>query len=197
MVRWVSDFAAKSPEGHWIKVSILAFCLALGIYFSLIIRRYAVGKRVGAIKAFWLILATLMIGGLLMVILFDMSASQYARRNPSWFAGVMGAKPVWEQLPDGTITWARNGNHQLGFQLFVVGFFLSAISLALIEYKEGNHSALGTTGYLIILAGVFLLWLFTHTSTIAGVPQRALLLLIFFWLARGLVDTRPPAVEPT
>lgn len=39
--RWVSDFAAKRPEGWWIKFGMLAFCLAMALFFRRMAREEA------------------------------------------------------------------------------------------------------------------------------------------------------------
>jgi len=75
--RWVSDFAAKQPEGWWIKGSIAMFCLAIiGLF-----RRLAVREAVdlaGVWRGFGvLLMATLMVGGLVLVAVFDLSPRQY------------------------------------------------------------------------------------------------------------------------
>lgn len=75
--RWVSDFAAKQPEGWWIKGSIAMFCLALVGLFRRLALREAVDLA-GVWRGFAvLVLASLMVGGLLLVAVFDLSPRQY------------------------------------------------------------------------------------------------------------------------
>ncbi len=184
--RWVSDFAAKSPEGLWIKCSIAIFCVALADFIGLVIRRFSDSRFAGVLKFWWLLLATAMIGGLVLVVLFDMSPAQYRVNEPNILTRLMGGKGVWEPIPRPVTDWIMQGHHRLGFQLFVGGFFLSAISLAWSEWRLGLRNAIPTTAYLLLLSSVFAWWLFLTQTSVAGIPQRALLVLMFVWLLRNL-----------
>lgn len=191
--RWVSDFAAKWPEGLWIKGSIAFFCFALAGFFRAVIGHFSGRPFAGAMKFWWLSLATAMIGGLVLVVLFDMSPAQLRFHGPNWLSRLFGDTGHYEEIPRSDTDLIMRGHHQLGFQLFVAGFFLSAISLAWSEFRSGVRDALPTTSYLLLLAFVFAGWLFLTQSSIAGVPQRALLILIFYWLLRSLsaITTTP------
>jgi hypothetical protein len=185
--RWVSDFAAKSPEGLWIKLSIAIFCLALADFTGVVIRRFSDSRFAGLLKFWWLVLATAMIGGLVLIILFDMSPAQFRFHGANWFSRTfLGGTGHYEELPRSATDWIMRGHHQLGFQLFVAGFFLSAISLAWSGWRLGLRSAIPTTAYLLLLSAVFAWWVFLTQTSIPGIPQRAILVLVFVWLFRNL-----------
>lgn len=75
--RWVSDFAAKQPEGWWIKGSIAMFSLAIVALFRRLAIREAVDLA-GVWRGFGvLVMAALMVGGLVLVAVFDLSPRQY------------------------------------------------------------------------------------------------------------------------
>jgi hypothetical protein len=181
--RWVSDFAAKFPEGLLIKLSIALFCLALADFFRSVIR-FSTFRPFGHIlKFWWLLLATSMIGGLALVALFDATPPQF--RETSLFEHYLLRRGTHVEVPRTSLDWVIIGHHQLGFQLFVTGFFVSAISLAWLEWRSGIRDSVPTTAYLLLLALVFAVWLFKMQSSIAGIPQRALLLLVFVWILRN------------
>ena len=184
--RWVSDFAAKWPEGLWIKLSIAIFCLALADFVRLAINRFSDRPYAGLLKFWWLLLATAMIGGLVLVVLFDMSPAEFRLREPNALSKLFGAKSYYAEVPRSSTEWVMRGHHQLGFQLFVSGFFLAAISLAWSEWRSGLRDAIPTTVYFLLLSSVFACWLFLTQTTIAGIPQRALLILMFVWVRRNL-----------
>ena len=75
--RWVSDFAAKHPEGWWIKAAIALFCFALIDFF----RQWAAREAhdlAGVWRGFFILATgTLMAGGLILVAIFDLSPRQY------------------------------------------------------------------------------------------------------------------------
>ena len=183
---WVSDFAAKWPEGLWIKFSIALFCLALADFVRVVIKHFSGHSFARLLKFWWLLLATAMIGGLILVVLFDMSPSQYQWHDPSWLAGIFGAKGGYEPVSRTTIEWLMRGHHQFGFSLFVTGFFLSAISLAWSELRSGLRDAIPATIWLLMLASVSVGWLFFYAISFPGIPQRLLIAVMFVWLWRNL-----------
>lgn len=194
--RWVSDFAAKWPEGLWIKGSILLFCAALFDFIRMIIDRFSEQRFSGIWKLWWMILATAMIGGLLLVILFDMSPTQYRYHGVSWIERLLGESGVYKPIPRSKEDWIIQGHHRIGFQLFIIGFFLSAVSLTWLEWRSGLREAIPVTVYLLILATIFSVWLFFMKTSVAGIPQRALLLLIFVWVLRSIKTiSRTPNTE--
>ena len=184
VTRWVSDFAAKWPEGLWVKAAIVFFCLALIGFFWLVIEKFASGRRTSMV--WWSILAIGMIGGLLLVILFDMSAPQYALKKPSFLGRIFFQRNQWIQLPDGQIVWVKRWYHQLGFRLFVSSYFVAAFSLAAVQWRSTRRGELRKTVFLLLLIAASSVWLFTDQIKHAGISQRALLILIFVWLIRNL-----------
>jgi hypothetical protein len=184
--RWVSDFAAKWPEGLWIKGAIVFFCLALVGFFHAVIGQFSSRRFAGLLKFWWLLLATAMIGGLALVVLFDMSPAQYQFEGPNWFSRLLGNTGGYTEVQRSAADWSMRWHHQLGFRLFVGGFFVSSVSLAWSEIRAGISAAIPATAYLLLLAFILSGWLFYTQTTIAGIPQRALLLLIFIWLLRSL-----------
>jgi hypothetical protein len=75
--RWVSDYAGKPGEGTWVKCGILAFavaCLLLHRSLSLL----EATSRAGVARALLVqVLGTLIVGGLLLVAVFDISPRQF------------------------------------------------------------------------------------------------------------------------
>ena len=188
VTRWVSDFAAKWPEGLWVKAAIVFFCLALVGFFWLVIEKFARGRRTSMV--WWSILAIGMIGGLLLVILFDMSAPQYALKKPSFLGRIFFQRDQWIQLPDGQIVWVKRWYHQLGFRLFVASYFVTAISLAFAQWRETQRHKVWGTSSLLLMAAVSSFWLVADPVYHAGISQRVLLILIFVWLIRSLLTFR-------
>jgi hypothetical protein len=197
--RWVSDFAAKFPEGLLIKLSIALFCLALADFFRAIINHFSTHPLASILKFCWLLLATAMIGGLALVVIFDMTPPQF--RQTGIIERLLDGKGTHVEIPRSSFDWAMRGHHQLGFLMFVVGFFLSAISLAWLEWRAGMRDNLPTTVYLLLLSLVFAAWLFFTQSSLAGIPQRALLLLMFIWVLRNYsaitATSNPHALQRT
>ena len=185
VTRWVSDFACKYPEGFLIKGAMIFFCVALAGFFWLVNDSFAHGRRAGQMRIWWTALAAIMISGLLLVIFYDMSAAQYVYREPSWLGRLFWQKPKWIELPRGQVEWARRGRHLLGFELFVGGFFVSALSLAIAKRRHALREPFAITASLIILAAGCSMWLFLTGTAVPGVPQRLLLVLIFIWLIRN------------
>jgi len=184
VTRWVSDFAAKWPEGLWIKAAIALFCLALVGFFRLVIDRYARGRQGLTV---WLSISAIgMICGLLLVILFDMSAPQYVLKKPSLLGRIFFQREQWIRLPDGQIVWVKRWYHQLGFRLFVSSYFVAAFSLAAVQWRSTRRGELRKTVFLLLLIAASSVWLFTDQIKHAGISQRALLILIFVWLIRNL-----------
>jgi len=186
--RWVSDFAAKKPEGIWIKMSILIFCVALTGFYRRIIEVFSRARFGGLMKFVWLLLAAAMIGGLCLVVLFDTSAPQFIYKDPPWLRELFGAKGEYVIVSPGNIEWVERWYHQLGFWMFLCSFYLSAVMLAAAEWVRGIKSAIPTTVFFIALAAMLQIWLFRELNTIAGVPQRLLLVIIFVWVGRNVVS---------
>lgn len=183
----------SGQKAYGLRVQLFSFCVALIDFIRLVILRFSDNRYAGLWKFWWLLLATALIGGLLLVVLFDMSPIQYRYHRPSWLAEIFGDPGRYEKVQRSSTDWVMQGHHRIGFQLFVSGFFLSAISLAWAEFRWGLRFALPTTAYLLLLSAAFSIWLFFTQTSVAGIPQRALLLLIFIWVFRSLtiISRRP------
>jgi len=186
--RWVSDFAAKWPEGLWIKSSIVIFCVALYLLFGLIITSVTSRRFSHLVKLYWLFLATGTISGLLLVVLFDMSTPQYVSSGPNIIQWLLGQRQILTEIRPDKIEWTKRGYHMLGFVMFVQCFIISAITLGFAEWYNGLRENFATSVFLIVMAISCASWLYSERFGLAGVPQRVLLLLIFFWVWRN-VDT--------
>jgi hypothetical protein len=284
--RWISDFAAKQPEGIWIKAGMGTFCLALVEFFRRLARVEAADMR-GVWRGFAvLIMATMMIGGLMLVALFDLSPRQYrliesrvileqARggeppeidaepEESSWFEvllepkgstlreGLLRDSPLpelelkplrerivresWGQeelldylqdkmreqaeieaakaaipsddevdvvrelraLPKAPRELSKHWYHRLGFQLFLLGFACSSLWVARAEWREKAYRRLPGTLLMLTLTFVFGVWLLAEKVGLAGVPQRALLILIGIWVIRNFryACLRPESSTP-
>jgi len=268
--RWVSDFAAKNPEGWWIKVGMLAFCLALALFFRRLAREEATNFA-GVWRGFGVLLVgSSMIGGLVLVAVFDLSPRQYeiiesrvvleraravgdeSKEDTNWWEVLFDQKGLtlreellvdstlteeeflllrakilaegWEQeevrqylrevldlkvkleaeadveevetrrelraLPRGKRELSKQWYHRLGFQMFLAGFVTASIWLARREFVERRFERLPGTLLGLCLTLVFGLWLMSEKLGLAGVPQRALLVLIGYWLTRNLAHIR-------
>lgn len=179
--RWVSDFAAKWPEGVLIKISIALFCVALADFFYGTAQRCRRGFSL--LKFAWLVCAAAMIGGLILVAVFDMSPAQYQQHRFNFLFRLVGRDRL-VQVPLSTEQWAMRAQHQLGFRLFVAGFFVSAVTLAWLEWRSGRRSRLPVTAAILLAALGFAVWLLATRTVLPGIPQRGLLLLMFVWLLR-------------
>jgi len=270
--RWVSDFAAKNPEGWWIKVGMLTFCLALALFFRRLAREEATDLA-GVWRGFGVLLVgSSMIGGLVLVAVFDLSPRQYeiiesrvvleraravgdvSKEETNWWEvlfdpkgltlreELLGDSPLteeeflmlrgkileegWEQeevrrylrevldlkeearisseadveevetkrelraLPRGKRELSKHWYHRLGFQMFLAGFVTASVWLARREWMERRFERLPGTLLGLCLTLVFGLWLMSEKLGLAGVPQRALLALIGYWLVRNLAHIR-------
>lgn len=264
--RWVSDFAAKHPEGWWIKASILTFCVALVGFFRRLSRTEA-RDMAGVWRGFAVLsMASLMIGGLVLVAVFDLSPKQYeliesrvildrARAGDagadepeaSWWDVFFDPKRAtlreemlrdaplpdeyleplrekittdsWDQdqvreylrqiareqeeaaaaeeenvethrelrpVPKGAKELSKHWYHRLGFQMFLAGFMLASIWIARREWRDRQYDRLPGTLLGLCLMIIFGAWLMAEKLGLAGVPQRALLGLIGYWLIRNL-----------
>ncbi len=293
--RWVSDYAAKAPEGWWIKGGIFSFSGALLLMMGGLSRLEAVSPR-GVGRAFFLQCTTAcMVGGLVLVAIFDISPSQFEvvektllleaatrERGPAptgavktneeeeasadpasetgpvlallellnpegaslreellrerkamdeddramldyfremnWdhtqvidflkaryqalevetakegdakegevaVAVAAAAPPVHEirRLPKPERHVAQAYYHRMGFHLFLTGFVLCSIYMTRVEWKEKRYDRLPGTFLTLLLTLIFSGWLFFEQQRLAGIPQRALLVLIAVWLLR-------------
>jgi hypothetical protein len=181
--RWVSDFAAKWPEGVLIKISIAFFCAALADFFCGIIR-WRCSPGFSLQKCWWLLVGAAMVMGLLLVAVFDMSPAQYEYHRPNWLFRIFGKDGRFVELSRSRAEWIMRAQHQFGFRLFVAGFFAAAFTLAFIEYHRGVTRRLVWMAALLLLASGFAAWLIASRTVWPGIPQRALLVIMFVWLLR-------------
>ncbi|WP_395751670.1 DUF998 domain-containing protein [Prosthecobacter sp.] len=193
---YVSDYAAKWPEGLWIKAGILCFCLAIAWFCDLAISGLARGNWLLPARLFWLFVAGAMIGGVLLVVLFDMLPDRYAEVQPGWFRKLLGAGPSLELVPRSSQEWSMRWYHNLGFHLFITAFAVAASVLMLIEAKRKAWAEVATSLFLLIATGLFTAWL-SRGTLVPGVPQRAVLLLIAFWLVRSVYFLRAKTLAET
>lgn len=186
--RWVSDFAAQWPWGLLIKLSIALFCLALADFFCT-----TAVRRSSLTKLFCLLCAAAMIGGLILVAVFDMSPAQYRGHRLNLLFQLFGQDPRFVELPRSAAEWSLRAHHQTGFRLFVAGFFASVLALAWMEWRRArDKNQLLITAALLVAALVFTVWLLATRTVLPGIPQRALLLLMFLWLLRETAPRKNP-----
>lgn len=182
---YVSDYA-KHPEHGWmIKTAIGLFCVCIAI----VLRDYgtAMSAESHPHRHAWLILLGLtMVGGLLLVALYD-------NRSMTWWAhvqdGVYAAyKAVW--LPDwkfakevlGVGDRTHDKLHDAGFALFALGFVFLVMTAAWIKRSHGQGLAKKTLAFLLATT-LLILWASCLEEYMPGIPQRTLLLAIAAWLA--------------
>ncbi|PAW71378.1 MAG: hypothetical protein B9S30_00965 [Verrucomicrobiia bacterium Tous-C5FEB] len=195
--RWVSDYAALWPQGLWIKGSIVLFCLALLIFKGA--KRRACGEgAIGHARWGWNVLLTAgLIAGLLLVVLYDMSPPQYTTKEPSWLGKMFGDRPRIVERPRDAEDYTRQWHHRLGFQIFIFSFAATLLTSVMEKLRIRDVLGVRRDVVFLILTALFMSWLFAFHNSLAGVPQRVLLILIFMWVCREgwsafrKVDTRP------
>jgi hypothetical protein len=165
--RWVSDYAARWPEGLLIKFSIALFCVAV---WQVLRQQRPPG---------WRLPALLMTGGLVLVALFDMSPQAYEFRHANWLFRLFGYEGKYEAVPRSEWEWIMRTQHQWGFRLFVAGFFIAGLALA---WRSPLRRAGMIHGAVLASALVLAVWLFAAKGSVPGIPQRSLLLLMFAWV---------------
>lgn len=170
---WVSDYAAKWPEGLYIKASIVLFCICIGILTRNIILCYSPSKYHYCFRFWWLLLATFMIGGLLMVAIYD--------NKPT--GGTLDYLRSWIPFAGNPKNTNEDFHHDLGFGLFLFGYMASLLTVGLYEWKHMKYAEFTTTAYLILLSSVLSIWaLLPKVQYFPGIPQRFLLIGCFAWL---------------
>lgn len=181
--RWVSDYASFPGKGLWIKGSIVLFCGALSILMH---------SRLSALKGDsakehllwgWNSLLWLgLVGGLLLVVFFDMSPPKFEHKDPPFLKKLLGwdswAVKVPPTPPEEEIQW----HHRLGFQFFIWAFLALLVTSAIGKLRARNSIAVRADFLVLCLTFVFMFWLFAFKNSLAGIPQRALLILIFIWV---------------
>lgn len=179
---WVSDFAGRWPDGLWIKASIVFFCVAIAEFFSGLIRYLPQTQLAGLLNAFWILLGTVMIGGLGLVIFCDMLPYPIRVRGPQFVTKHFGAVFGYHYGERSESEWIMRWWHSIGFGLFVGGFIASVVGLAWFEWRSKNRSAAVAAAVTLFVVAVMEVWLFATNTPVPGIPQRLLLLLIFFWM---------------
>ena len=180
--RWVSDFAAVSPEGWFIKGSIILFCIAWFLFMHPKFRSSS-GNARGCFMHFWKVMLTFgVIGGLLLVVFFDVSPPQFIRNEPSWLERIFGKDTIVVQRPLSEIEYIKQWHHKLGFQIFIFSFAATLLSSVLEKLCFKNTHGRLCDGLFLLFTTLFMWWLFEVHNSVAGIPQRALLVLIFCWV---------------
>jgi hypothetical protein len=182
--RWVSDFVAVYPEGLWLKASILIFCVAIIIRVRSRLSRLGGGSR-ETLAWFWEMTISIgLISGLLLVVLYDTPPPKYTVVQSQtwwqeWFGGV--SRKTVSAPPD----WDRVGHHRVGFRIFICSFIAMVTTSVISEFMRRNlrQFRVNLVVLLLILGCTF--WLILFTNSLAGIPQRALLILIFYWVWRA------------
>jgi len=180
--RWVSDFAAVEPEGWFIKGSIIFFCIAWMFFMRPHFR--AAGESLsGHLRWGWSFILNIgVVGGLLLVAFYDMSPPQFTVKAPSWLGSLMGEKPRSMQVPRTSQEYIEMRHHRLGFLMFLISFTLAVFTAAVDKYRAKRTLRLRRDIATLLLAGVAMSWLFSFHQSLAGIPQRFLLILIFIWV---------------
>jgi hypothetical protein len=182
--RWVSDFAAVWPLGLLIKGSIVLFCIALLIFKRARMRSCGEGAT-GHARWFWNALLTFgLVSGLLLVVLYDMSPPQFTQKDPSWLGKIFGDPPVVVEIPRDSSEYIKRWHHQIGFQMFIVSFALTLFTAGAEKFFNKSSMAGRVDVVYLVFTLLFMLWLFAFHNSLPGIPQRALLVLIFSWVWR-------------
>lgn len=179
--RWVSDFAAVWPQGLWIKGSIVLFCIALLIFKKARLVSCGAGLAGHSLWVWNSLLAFGMIAGLLLVALYDMSPPQFTVKDPSWLGRILGQDPVIVNKPPNEGDYLRRWHHRLGFQLFIFSYALTLLTATLEKFRIDPFSFRRNLLFLLVTI-LFMAWLMLFHQSLAGVPQRVLLITIFWWV---------------
>ena len=193
--RWVSDFVAVYPEGLLLKVSIILFCIAIIIRAKSRLECLGEGSR-ETLAWFWEI--TLCIGlvsGLLLVVLFDTPAPRYEYQitELNLWQKLFGGSGKWVKQPK---DWVMEGHHRVGFRVFICSFIAMVITSVIRDgiRKDLRQFRVNLVIFLLLLGST--VWLILFTNSLAGIPQRALLLLVFYWIWRAaFVETSEKPIK--
>lgn len=175
--RWVSDFAAKWPEGSWIKVGILLTCVASGLLYRAKIKGLPLTARHSLESWLYHLVPFVMIIGLILVLSYDVSRprEQWEYRGiwPFRFAKLVNAEKESSE-------WVIDWYHRLGFRVFVGGFFAAVVGG--LMFRKCPTTPLD---WLILLSALVCAgWLFITMKSLPGISQRFLLATAFVWLWR-------------
>lgn len=182
--RWVSDFASVQPEGWFIKASIILFCMAWIVFMRPHFR--AAGNHLGGhFRWGWSLLLTIgVVGGLLLVAFYDMSPPQYSAKDPSWLGKLMGEKPRRVEVSRTSQEYIEIGHHRLGFLMFLISIALALLTAAVDKYRAGRNRRIRRDIATLVIAGLAMAWLFAFHQSLAGIPQRFLLVVIGWWVCQ-------------
>jgi hypothetical protein len=180
--RWVSDFAAAKPEGWWIVASIVLFAIAWILFMRPQFRNSG-DHFLGHVRWGWnLLLVVGVTGGLLLVAMYDMSPPQFTVKEPSWIGKWLGENPERVQMKRTSRDYDQIWYHSLGFKMFIVSFVMALVTAAVDKCRTGQTLRARRDWAALVLALVAMGWLFSQHKSLAGIPQRFLLLLIFWWV---------------
>lgn len=174
---WISQFAAVPGLGWIIKLSIGLYCVALVDVFVLLARRFACHRASNLLAFAWIMLATAMIGGLLMVAIYD-------TYDVDWLEGKWDRLVAWIDGPSDEQIAGRH--HSIGFGLFAGAFFAASVFLLVLDWSEGHRERMPVSASLVLVALIITGWLLImrEQSALPGIPQRGLLLVVTLWILR-------------
>jgi len=182
--RWVSDFAAVYPEGWFIKGSIILFCIALSIFKWAKLNPCKDGLLEHT-RYFWTALLTIgLIAGLLLVVFFDVSPPKFTHNKPSWWEQLLGDDTKVEQVPLSKNERIKQGHHKIGFQMFIFSYAAMLLTAILEKLRRKDIFGMRRDILISLISLLFMAWLFAYHNSLAGIPQRALLIIIFWWVWR-------------
>ncbi|MGJ8641774.1 MAG: hypothetical protein ACSHX9_00070 [Luteolibacter sp.] len=202
--RWVSDFAAKWPEGSWIKIGILLTCIAVGLLYYVKYKNLPATARNSIESWFYHIVPLAIIVGLVLVVSYDIShpREQWVTRGTWPFQ----SKEL-VHAPKNSNEWTVDWYHRLGFRVFVASFLVAVGGGLMIRWKKRGHPTTPLDWLILFSTLACAAWLFTTITSLPGIPQRFLLATVFVWLWReaGILNSQeslphqsdPPAAEVT
>jgi len=173
MDSWVSQFTASDRFGWIIKLSIMLYCLAIADVVAILMGLRAYHRASPLMTFVWLMVGTAMIGGLLLVIMYEM----YQPGLLDWIVDFFRAPTKSE---------VAGGLHSIGFATFVAGFLAASVLKLFLEWREGLTNRLPVSAWFVALSLIILAWLLVmrDQSLLPGIPQRATLVLVTMWLLR-------------
>lgn len=191
--RWVSDFAAKWPQGTWVKAGIFLTCIATFQLYRGKLKSIPLVARHSIESWFYHIVPLLMIIGLIIVISYDVSRphEQWETRGiwPFQYGEVVNA-------PKKPIEWKIEWYHKLGFRAFVSGFFAAVGGGLLLRWRREERPPAPIDWLILFSALVCAAWLFTSINSLPGIPQRFLLATAFVWLWLEADALNSPGRQP-
>jgi hypothetical protein len=179
--RWVSDFAAKWPQGSWIKGGIVLTCIATFLLYRAKLKNLPTVSPHIKESWFYHIVPLMMIVGLILVLSFDMSRP----------IGQWETRGIWPfqykelvRIPKGPDVWTIEWYHKLGFRLFVVSFLAAVLGGLVFRRRQVEHPKTPIDWLILLSALICTAWLFSTMKSLPGIPQRFLLVTAFVWLWR-------------